>query len=307
MPQVSVIIPVYNAETSIERCIKSVLVQDLDGFELILVNDGSTDRSPLLMDSYAKKDGRIVVVHQANGGELAARAAGVKKAKGEWLYFVDADDAVLPDALSCMYACTSSETDLVVFESDCDCEYSPMAYVEALLHCRHWTVWGKLYRRSLFDDYVVDIPRYFKVGGDFLTNLKVARNLGGKVVCRKLKKYIYTVGSAGSVQAQHKYDYEYERSMVLAVDDIVSTLSQCETIKKALFKWKMVWLGGMIGLRYAIDYSDKWIVDLERESLAMSLSQKERIVLKSIHNKNLRCWLVLEKKLRLFLRKLLRR
>ena len=91
---VSVIVPVFKAEKFLERCVSSILSQTYENFELILVDDGSPDGSPALCDTLAKTDKRIIVIHKENGGPSSARNAGLEKAKGEYVCFVDSDDAV---------------------------------------------------------------------------------------------------------------------------------------------------------------------------------------------------------------------
>lgn len=94
---ISVIIPLYNKEPIIEQSLQSVLSQDYDDFEVIVVNDGSTDRGVEIVKSI--KDSRITLIEQENGGPSKARNTGVKNAKGEWILFLDADDELLPRAL----------------------------------------------------------------------------------------------------------------------------------------------------------------------------------------------------------------
>ncbi|MDR1322219.1 MAG: glycosyltransferase [Gracilibacteraceae bacterium] len=96
MPQVSVIMPVYNAEAYLARAVDSVLAQTLRDLELILVDDGSTDSSPALCDAYAARDDRVRVIHQKNGGAPAARNAGIAAASGDYIGFMDSDDYILP-------------------------------------------------------------------------------------------------------------------------------------------------------------------------------------------------------------------
>ncbi len=100
MPKVSVIVPVYNAEKYLHRCIDSILAQTFTDFELILVDDGSADNSGKKCDDYAKKDSRIVVIHKENGGVSSARNKGIEVAQGEWISFVDSDDCITNDFLS---------------------------------------------------------------------------------------------------------------------------------------------------------------------------------------------------------------
>ena len=99
MPQFSLIVPVYKAEPYIARCIVSVLTQSFADFELILVNDGSPDKSGEICDAYAKKDSRIRVLHKENGGATAARGDGLRVATGEYVLFLDSDDDYQSDAL----------------------------------------------------------------------------------------------------------------------------------------------------------------------------------------------------------------
>lgn len=96
---VSVIVPVYNIEEYIERCVNSILLQTYENFELLLVDDGSTDASGKIIDELAKKDSRIIVFHKENGGSSSARNLAIENAKGEYLCFVDSDDYVSADYL----------------------------------------------------------------------------------------------------------------------------------------------------------------------------------------------------------------
>ena len=93
---VSVIVPVYNAEKCLPRCVESILSQTYKDLEIILVDDGATDDSPRICDDYAVKDSRIKVIHQKNGGISNARNTGLKNAKGDYIQLVDHDDVIHP-------------------------------------------------------------------------------------------------------------------------------------------------------------------------------------------------------------------
>ena len=99
-PKVSIIVPVYNSENTLCKCIESILAQLFSDYELLLINDGSTDRSREICDDYVKRFDKIRVVHKINGGVSSARNVGIMHAVGEWICFVDADDTVSPDWLS---------------------------------------------------------------------------------------------------------------------------------------------------------------------------------------------------------------
>jgi glycosyltransferase involved in cell wall biosynthesis len=103
IPKISIIVPIYNVERYINRCVDSILSQTFTDFECILVDDGSPDNCPMICDGYAEKDERIRVIHQNNVGTAHARDAGVKMSIGEFLVFVDSDDSIPPNAIQCLY------------------------------------------------------------------------------------------------------------------------------------------------------------------------------------------------------------
>ena len=96
---VSVIIPIYNVELYLDRCIKSVVDQSYENIEIILVDDGSTDLCPQICDDWAEKDKKIRVIHKENGGLSDARNIGIETAQGAYLGFVDSDDVIDPDLI----------------------------------------------------------------------------------------------------------------------------------------------------------------------------------------------------------------
>ncbi len=100
MPRMSIIVPVYNVERYINECVGSVLSQDKVDFELILVDDGSTDGSGHICDRFAASDSRVKVIHQQNGGHIKARMRGIRAATGEYVLFADSDDYWLPGAFA---------------------------------------------------------------------------------------------------------------------------------------------------------------------------------------------------------------
>ncbi len=94
---ISVIVPIYNTDSFLNRCIDSILAQTYTNLQIILVDDGSTDTSPQICDEYAKQDSRVIVIHKKNGGLSSARNAGLDVATGEYIGFVDSDDYIAPD------------------------------------------------------------------------------------------------------------------------------------------------------------------------------------------------------------------
>lgn len=103
IPTISIIVPVYNVEPYIQRCIDSILSQTYTDFELILVDDGSTDNCDIICDEYSFKDARINVIHKLNGGQSSARNKGIEIARGTYLSFVDADDYITTTMIETLY------------------------------------------------------------------------------------------------------------------------------------------------------------------------------------------------------------
>lgn len=181
-PKVSIVVPVYNAERHLLRCLASLQTQSLSDIEVVLVNDGSTDSSMELLLRMAKEDSRFRVIHQENKGTAVARYVGTQAAHGKYVGFVDADDYVEPEMYERMYeeACTA-QADLVmcayfeVFgEKRHRCKMKvqpaviegPTAPVDAYIQCVASipSLWNKLYRRGLFDRVQKPLP--LKIGED---------------------------------------------------------------------------------------------------------------------------------------------
>lgn len=171
-PLISVLVPVYNAEATLERCITSVLNQTLQDFEIVLVNDGSADSSAALCNSYAEQDPRIRVIHQANGGVWAARNTALSHATGKYIAWIDNDDFVFPQWLESLYhlllrygtqisMCRFQDTDQTVLPAaprpaiEPDCKMAFAEYAEALQGPREMemtALWNKLYCAELWQD-----------------------------------------------------------------------------------------------------------------------------------------------------------
>lgn len=113
--RISVIIPVYNVEKYLHECVDSVLNQTYQNFEIILVDDGSTDGSPKICDEYAENDKRIKVIHQSNGGLSVARNNGFYASSGDYVYFLDSDDWIEPSSMEVLLECAEERRAQVVF------------------------------------------------------------------------------------------------------------------------------------------------------------------------------------------------
>lgn len=170
MPAISVIVPVYKVEQYLRRCVDSILGQTYNDFELILVDDGSPDNCGTICDDYARKDSRVIVIHQENGGLSAARNAGIDWAfansDSQWLFFVDSDDFLHPESLQRLLdAALELNVDLSIGGYAETSGKHPAIYSEELIP-KLWkfreffirenvnaiVAWGKLYRKALFKE-----------------------------------------------------------------------------------------------------------------------------------------------------------
>lgn len=191
MPNVSIIIPVYNAEKGIRRCIESVLNQEYSDYELILVDDGSKDSSPAILDEYAAHDARIKVIHKPNQGVSATRNRGLCEASGTYVQFMDADDWLPPESTKILVrTAVEDECDLVVAgfyrvvndrvarKSSLDDEdvLTLKEYSEYMkdnpADYYYGVLWNKLYRRDIIEKYNVRMEEGLSFCEDFVFNLE---------------------------------------------------------------------------------------------------------------------------------------
>ena len=152
-PMVSVIVPVYNAEQTIRRCVASILDQQFTDLELLLVDDGSTDGSGAICDEFAARDARVTAIHQKNAGVSAARNHALDLAQGVYLQFLDSDDWITPDATRSLVR--------AMMENPADFYYG--------------VLWNKLYRRELVERYHLRMDPEISWCEDFLFNLEYIR------------------------------------------------------------------------------------------------------------------------------------
>ena len=173
MPEISIIVPVYNVEKYLSKCIDSILNQTFNNFELILVDDGSTDSSIQICDEYRMKDKRIKVIHKQNGGLSSARNAGLDIALGKYIGFVDSDDFIHKNMYQLLYSnLTKYNGDISIcrfgrifdgekstnIEDSCNVKVTEMTGYNALENLYNdkfldfIVAWNKLYKREIFKD-----------------------------------------------------------------------------------------------------------------------------------------------------------
>ncbi len=159
-PAISVIVPIFNAARHLERCLNSLIGQTLKNIEIICINDGSTDGSSDILKSYAAADTRITIINQANSGQSAARNAGIKRASGQYIGFVDADDYVDSDFYEKLYQ-NASESDAEIIQASTRRtgnrrtkiqKHQPLDisdFATAVKKLNHGAVWDKIFHTEM--------------------------------------------------------------------------------------------------------------------------------------------------------------
>lgn len=304
-PLISVIVPVYNTEKHIQECIDSILKQTYQNIECILVDDGSTDGSPLVLDNYSQKDSRIRVIHKTNGGVISARKEGVQNAKGDYIYFIDADDTIEPDAIELIANEINEGLDMILFEKSQNRLLDKEEYIAGLLTRNiSWSNWGNLYKKELFDDYTFCTPRYFNVGEDFLTALRIAKNIKGRIITKNTHKYNYRICS-NSTMGCYQHTLDYEENVILEVNKIVHSLNI--NVAEALFHYNTMMLGGLIGLGLLDNFEKDWVKKIVNDSQTATISFRQKITIKATQHHFYQQLLITERSIKEFIRKLLGR
>ena len=159
-PLISIIVPVYNVEEYLDKCVDSIINQTYTNLEIILVDDGSPDNCPAMCDEWAEKDNRIKVIHKENGGLSDARNSGIEASNGKWVYFIDSDDYVSEDTIEKLYkVAIVNNCDMAIgrYVEVCDgiekeAEYSNQIYIYS-----QDEYWEQLYSLSLQKEYLVSV------------------------------------------------------------------------------------------------------------------------------------------------------
>ncbi len=232
-PLVSIIVPIYNAEKNLDRCIESILNQTYREFELLLLDDGSRDSSGEICDKYAALDQRIRVIHKENSGVSDTRNQGIAIARGEYLQFLDSDDWITPDATSLFVrAAVESKCDMVIADFyrvigervsskgaiDDDGVMDRRTYAENMMQnpadFYYGVLWNKFYKRSIIDKYQLKMDSTVSWCEDFMFNLEYIRHIDTVYVLNvPVYYYVKTKGSLVSQSSSMKNVIQMKRSV----------------------------------------------------------------------------------------------
>ena len=265
--RISVIIPVYNAEKYLRRCIDSVLAQTVQDFELILVNDGSTDKSELICNFYAKENQKIRVIFQENKGPSAARNTGIRNARGKYLVFVDADDWVENNYLEVLLEyMTEGGVSACRIEKQLRGQEKIIEYTKEEAQCSVLSVFGmrgvsvcKLYDAALIKKLEIYYDESVSICEDTLFIIHYLSKTYGKIYYLPFAPYHYIKTKEGITNSRYNKSYKFHMRALSEYEAI----RRCEDYiegDRALYYQKMWSVKGAVNtLRTMVanNYRDK--------------------------------------------------
>lgn len=269
-PLFSIIIPIYNVSGCIALTLKSILLQTFTNFEVLAIDDGSTDNSGIIVDKIAANDPRIRVFHQANAGVSAARNLGLDNARGEWIVFVDGDDALRKNALQSISDCIrrNPTVDLISYQSihtkdikytDIEDNCIEISDTERIIDCssyvpftllNHYVVWSETFRRDILGDLRFEPLRngedvLFCNGIGFRANNYL--NLNEQL-------YIYRLLRRGGAYS-NKWSQQVYNDYYMSQKGILRNILM--TQKKIDQLWVKRWIGGLLYYRSELKQFNK--------------------------------------------------
>lgn len=282
---ISIIIPAFNIESYIGDCLNSILEQSYNDYEVIIINDGSSDNTQYIIERFIKEKQslRFHLYNIKNSGVTAARRKGVDMAKGEWVVFVDGDDLLPPNALENFSNCISENVNIVIssyykIESNTNTRipiensfgnqlFSHEDYIRLFLNGKvEGAPWAKMFRKEILTSYVFDIPKSIRNKEDILMNFRIACTQCGDVRFIEDFNYIYRWMRTGSALSLYKEsnNIHYELMIVGEIERI--------------FKENNIFLthtSGFANLYYEI-------LNCQRKGIANIKSEEDKIKVKAM-------------------------
>ena len=252
-PKITIIVPVYNVERYLRRCLDSIAAQTFTDWECILIDDGSPDTSGTICDEYAANDGRFRVIHQENRGVSAARNAGLDAARGEWIAFVDSDDWVEPDMCEsiCNVINDMGGGDLVMF----DARFSDGSEPDALLKPKEMQffsfadgkacplcgyIWNKAYRADFLRENSIRFPKNIQWGEDGWFTMHAYAETD-RIIWLPKKLYNYNTENNGSItktNLQYQKRWEDNLAVLRELSEYVERKGMSSRLGETLRRYK---------------------------------------------------------------------
>lgn len=299
MPEISIVIPIYNAEAFLNNTIKSVLQQDFCNYEIVLINDGSTDNSLNICYQFAEKYRKsIKVINQKNSGVTIARKTGIEQSRGNFILFLDADDTLPQQALSLLYENTEN-VDVVIGFDDAP---STIPHKKPQILSKEELINGfltreinpdiaaKLWKRSCFTPECMNTPSSIKLGEDFIMNIKLSLQISK---ARLIYENTYTyLQHSEQTTRNFNYNLEYEKKLYSCLLEVLG--NNASNYQKGLLKYKLKRLRTLARFNYTYQPYDNFIKTTCYQSLKHILSFEDYIYIFTYKNKKI-CSYLLQK------------
>lgn len=309
MNKISIIIPVYNVEKYLEKCLESIINQSLKEIEIILINDCSLDGSLEIIKKYAQKDNRIILINKKeNEGVSEARNSGIKIARGEYILCIDGDDWIEKECLKEMYEIAKrNEAEVVVSDFYLDYGNGNIIYqidqkseTEVFLEKNESiknifsgngfpSIWNKLVKREIYEKNNIKFPSNISMGEDLLTVLSLIYS-STKIV--KLNKaYLHYIQNPKGATKEYRYKALEDIYYVLKEVDSLFKKEYKEFVEKLKFHQLSIWI-----FRVKPKYNDKLYKDILKEYLLLLESKKMQD-----NKKYIKCYFIFRKVLNPYL------
>lgn len=303
MSKISIIVPVYNAEKYIEKCVNSLTSQTYKDIEIILINDGSTDSSLKICEKFERVDSRIKLYSKENGGVSSARNLGISKCKGKYICFVDSDDTVdidfceilvsnlensKSDLSCCSYNIIKNGQKEKKYKKEKKDKYITEDKYMQLLKCYKGFLWNKLYKKKIIDENRLKLDENISMCEDLLFNFQYLAKCK-KIICSNEKKYNYIINNFGLSKGINKtwfdilyvYNYLYtniskydERTRDNIILEFMYAISEAEMRSKIMnIKKEEVFK------KYNIDYKSIYMKQYRKMLNSQYILLKEKIKL----------------------------
>lgn len=294
----SVIVPVYRVEKYLPDAIESVLNQTFSDFELILVDDGSPDRCPVICDRYKEKDDRIKVIHKPNGGLASARRAGIKEAQGDYIFNLDSDDLIENDTLECAYKIINdTNCDIVSFSyrwikngktvnvtndglqeglytgRDIEKHIYPRLLMDKDMNHISYYLSGKAVKREFLLPHQLGVSETISLGEDLCCIVPCYLHAKSVYISKK-EAYLYTV----RVDSLSK---EFNTKQIYLVEDVINEISKNQTEKVVDFKEQLC--------RYSCFMCFTILAAAAEGNHFKSIKAIKENILNSLHNEKIQC------------------
>lgn len=291
---VSIIIPIYNVATFLPKTIESIQAQTYKNFELILVDDGSPDKSGEICDKYAANDSRIRVFHNSNAGAGAARMYGARQAKGKWITFVDGDDTIPASAISDLVACNTDDYDITIgtinlnnkrqFNHKCCGVLTRDEYIIALL-LRTTSIGpvAKLFKKELFDIEFF-CPKHITNNEDLFMLIAISTNIDKVFISNDIisYNYLYREGSASKVKGMKLENWLY---LFDKINGLLNSIQTSPEVKRAFISYRLRLLN-IVATKYGykVNPSESRIKELLLETKGCKLNSQEAKTVKILQS-----------------------